>query len=84
MADDDMNLPEVTEPKFGPERLTHEKEERGGADLKALGTLMAAGAICGTCMWIAFSVVGGAVDIAALFGAIMGGLVSGGAIYALT
>ncbi len=83
MADDELKM-EVTEPKVGPERLTHEKEERGGADLKALGTLLGAGAICGTCMWIAFSVVGGSLDFAALFGAVMGGLVSGGAIYALT
>ncbi len=83
MADDELKL-EVTEPKVGPERLTHEKEERGGVDVKALGTLLGSGAICGVCMWIAFSVVGGSLDFAALFGAVMGGLVSGGAIYALT
>jgi hypothetical protein len=35
-------------------------------------------------MWVAFSFVGGSLDFAALFGAVIGGLVSGGAIYALT
>jgi hypothetical protein len=84
MAEDDKGLPDVTEPKVGPERIVHEKEERGGADLKALGTLLGAGSICGVCMWIAFSFVGGSLDFAALFGAVVGGLVSGGAIYALT
>ena len=84
MADKDMGLPDVTEPKVGPERMVHEKEDRGGADFKALGTLLFAGAICGTCMWIAFSFVGGSLDFAALFGAVVGGVISGGAIYALT
>ena len=84
MADNEKGLPDVTETKVGPERLVHEKEERGGADMKALGTLLGAGAICGVCMWVAFSFVGGSLDFAALFGAVIGGLVSGGAIYALT
>jgi hypothetical protein len=84
MVDDEKGLPDVAEPKVGPERLTHEKEERGGPDVKALGTLLGAGAICGVCMWVAFSFVGGSLDFAALFGAVVGGLVSGGAIYALT
>jgi hypothetical protein len=84
MVDDDSGLPVVTEPKVGPERLVHEKEERGGVDVKALGTLLGSGVICGVCMWIAFSFVGGSADFAALFGAVIGGLVSGGAIYALT
>ena len=84
MTDSEKGLPDVAEPKVGPERLTHEKEERGGLDVKALGTLLVSGAICGACMWIAFSFVGGTVDFAALFGAVVGGLVSGGAIYALT
>jgi hypothetical protein len=84
MADTEKGLPDVTEPKVGPERMVHEKEERGGADVKALGTLLGAGAICGVCMWVAFSFVGGSLDFAALFGAVVGGLVSGGAIYALT
>ncbi len=84
MADKDKGLPDVTEPKFGPERLVHEKEDRGVVDLKALGALLGSGAICGTCMWIAFSFVGGSLDFAALFGAVVGGVISGGAIYALT
>ena len=84
MADDEKGLPDVTEPKVGPERLVHEKEERGGLDTRALGTLLGSGAICGVCMWVAFSFVGGSLDFAALFGAVIGGLVSGGAIYALT
>lgn len=84
MVDDDNGLPAVTEPKVGPEHLVHEKEERAGLDVKSLGTLLGSGVICGVCMWIAFSFVGGSVDMAALFGAVMGGLVSGGAIYALT
>lgn len=84
MADKYKGLPDVTEPKVGPERLVHEKEDRGGADIKALWALLGAGAICGTCMWIAFSFVGGSLDFAALFGAVVGGVISGGAIYALT
>ena len=84
MADKDKGLPDVSEPKFGPERLVHEKEDRPGFDKKALGTLLGAGAICGVCMWVAFSFVGGSLDFAALFGAVVGGLISGGAIYALT
>jgi hypothetical protein len=35
-------------------------------------------------MWAAFTVVGGEIDLVSLFGAIMGGLVSGWAIYALS
>jgi hypothetical protein len=84
MADNEKVLPDVSEPKVGPERLVHEKEDRPGFDKKALGTLLGAGAICGVCMWVAFSFVGGSLDLAALFGAVVGGLISGGAIYALT
>jgi hypothetical protein len=76
-------LPDVTEPKFGPERLVHEKEQRG-FDKKALFTLLASGAICGACMWVAFSWVGGSIDLPSLFGAIVGGVVSGAAIFALS
>lgn len=84
MADKEKGLPEVAEPKVGPERMVHEKEDRAGLDKKALATLLGSGAICGVCMWVAFSFVGGSLDFAALFGAVVGGLVSGGAIYALT
>jgi hypothetical protein len=84
MADNEEGLPDVSEPKVGPERIVHEKEDRPSFDKKALGTLLGAGAICGVCMWVAFSFVGGSLDFAALFGAVVGGLVSGGAIYALT
>ena len=55
MVDDDNGLPAVAEPKVGPERMEYEKEERGGLDVKSLGTLLASGVICGVCMWIAFS-----------------------------
>jgi K+-transporting ATPase A subunit len=84
MAKKDKGLPDVTEPKVGPERIVHEKEDRPGPDWKALYTLLGAGAICGVCMWVAFTFVGGEVDLASLFGAVVGGVVSGGAIYALT
>lgn len=84
MAKKEQRLPDVTEPKVGPERLVHEKQERPGPDMKALYTLLASGAICGVCMWIAFTFVGGEVDLASLFGAVVGGVISGGAIYALT
>jgi hypothetical protein len=84
MADKDIKgLPDVTEPKFGPERMEYEKEVRGG-DRKSLYTLLGSGAICGVCMWVAFSFVGGTVVVADLMGAILGGLISGAAIYALT
>ena len=76
-------LPDVEEPKVGPGRLVHEKEVRT-TDWRSLYTLLGAGALCGVMMWVAFSFVGGSVDLAALFGAVIGGLVSGGAIYALT
>jgi len=84
MADDDKGLPEVSEPKVGPQRLVHEKQERKERDLGSLWTLIGSGVICGVCMWVAFSYVGGSLDFAALFGAVVGGVVSGGAIYALT
>ncbi len=84
MADNkEKGLPDVAEPKYGPERIVHEKEVRGG-DRKALYTLLGAGAICGACMWIAFSFVGGTVVIEDLLGAVLGGMISGAAIYALT
>ena len=73
----------VGEPKVGPERMEYEKEVRGG-DRKALYTLLGSGAICGVCMWVAFSFVGGTVIIEDLVGAVIGGLISGAAIYALT
>lgn len=76
-------LPEVGEPKFGPERLVYEKEVHF-SDFRALLILLVSGVICGIMMWIAFSFVGGSIDLKALFGAVIGGLVSGGAIYALT
>jgi len=84
MVDDDKGLPEVSEPKVGPQRLVHEKEERKERDWGSVGTLVGSGIICGVCMWIAFSFVGGSIDLAALFGAVVGGAISGGAIYALT
>ncbi len=76
-------LPDVEEPKYGPEHLVHEKEVRG-MDWKSLWTLLGAGVICGALMWVAFSFVGGSADPVALFGACIGGMISGGAIYALT
>jgi hypothetical protein len=80
---DNAGLPDVEEPKVGPERIVHEKEERS-FDVGAFKTLSLAGALCGTMMWAAFTVVGGEIDLVSLFGAIMGGLVSGWAIYALS
>ena len=80
---DEMGLPDVLEAKVGPERIVHEKEVQI-FDKKGLYTLLAAGAICGACMWAAFTWVGGSIDLASLFGAVVGGLVSGAAIFALT
>jgi hypothetical protein len=84
MADDTgTGLPDVSEPKVGPERLVHEKEV-SAFDFGAFKVLSIAGAICGICMWGAFSWVGGEVNLETLPGAIFGGLVSGWAIFALT
>ena len=84
MADkDSKGLPEVREPPVGPEGLVYEKQE-GGTDVKALLTLLGSGMICGVCMWVAFSFVGGSIDLEALSGAIVGGAISGAAIYSLT
>ena len=76
-------LPDVKEPPVGPEGLVYEKAV-GGFDWKVFLTLIGSGIICGVCMWIAFSFVGGSIDLEALSGAIVGGVVSGAAIYALT
>lgn len=84
MADEvGKGLPEPKEPEVGPMGLKYEKAE-GGTDVKALLTLLGAGAICGFCMWLAFSFIGGSVDLEALAGAVIGGLITGGAMYALT
>ena len=93
--DNDTGLPKVQEAsletkveplgedKVGPERIVHEKSV-GKTDWGAFKVLSIAGALCGVMMWIAFSWVGQEVDIATLPGAVLGGLVSGWAIFALS
>ena len=84
MTDDNSTgLPPIAEPKVGPERIIYEKAE-GETDWGAFKVLSIAGALCGLMMWAAFSWVGGEIDVATLPGAILGGLLSGWAIFALT
>ena len=73
----------LEEGKVGPERIVHEKAERE-TDWGAFKVLSLAGALCGVMMWVAFSWVGQDVDVATLPGAVLGGLVSGWAIFALS
>ena len=93
MAEVEKGLPDIQEPEVatasngsvpGVDRLSHEKGERGGFDRAAFLTLSAAGIICGICMWVAFSYVGGSADPKTLVGAIFGGWLSGLAIFSLS
>lgn len=80
---DEKGLPQVEEPKVGPERIVHEKTGKE-FDFGAFKVLTVAGAICGACMWVAFSWVGQEINLATLPGAILGGMLSGWAIFALS
>lgn len=83
MANDNEQQEPVEEGAEAPGRGFRKKEE-SGFDAKAFYTLSLAGITCGVCMWLAFSWVGGTVDLKSLVGAVFGGWLSGLAIFVLS